>query len=394
MKLGNAPFKPLNLALKAKIEWGQYMREMFESKRTALNKAAASGKDVNLDLMGAMIKGAGMISDPNDSEKTSRSGKKAPTLLTEAEIMGNSFVFMLAGHETAANTLHFSFVYLALNPEIQRTLQKELEQIFNGRSAEGWDYEQDLPQLFGGLTGAIMNETLRLIPPVLSIPKCVTEDQDQPLMVNGRECIMPKGAFFSITATCVHRNPKFWPHGPPRKSGPFHQTSNTDNDLEEFKPQRWLLDPNSSTASNGSAGGDSDKDDTAETNDLGVNTAPDTATSLFRPRRGAYVPFSEGYRACLGRRFAQVEILATLAVIFATHSVELDTSEWAKDEEIDRLREDGRSADLKQIWTKAADRAEYLLREAMGTIITVQLRKGDIPLRFVKKGEETFAPLL
>ena len=42
--------------------------------------------------------------------------------LSDSDIFGNAFVFMLAGHETIANALHFPLVLLALNWKIQRRL--------------------------------------------------------------------------------------------------------------------------------------------------------------------------------------------------------------------------------------------------------------------------------
>jgi len=37
------------------------------------------------------------------------------------------------------------------------------------------------------------------------------------------------------------------------------------------------------------------------------------------------------------------------------------------------------------------DRAKWLMSEGMGTIITLQMRAGHVPLRFVKRGNERFA---
>ncbi|KAI7054420.1 hypothetical protein KC352_g44835, partial [Hortaea werneckii] len=110
------------------------------------------------------------------------------------------------------------------------------------------------------------------------------------------------------------------------------------------------------------------------------------SASLFRPAKGAYIPFSDGYRSCLGRRFAQVEILAVLAVIFKNWSVELDVGEYLSDQELaTALNEVKREA-----WGKAKSRSEDLLRNGMMTIITIQMRSGKVPMRFVRRGEEKF----
>jgi hypothetical protein len=167
----------------------------------------------------------------------------------------------------------------------------------------------------------------------------------------------------------THRNPKYWPH-------------TSEEDLEEFRPERWLLDPQKENKNT--------EDDTYEREDGldfdGPDRRPDTAASLFRPPRGAYLPFSEGFRSCLGRRFAQVEILAVLAVIFKHYSVELDLGEWMSDEEIEKASE----AEVREAWHRADTKARWLLKHGMMTIITIQMRKGKVPMRFIKRGNERF----
>ena len=41
------------------------------------------------------------------------------------------------------------------------------------------------------------------------------------------------------------------------------------------------------------------------------------------PAKGAFAPFSEGARSCLGRKFAQVEFVACLVMVMRSWSVEL-----------------------------------------------------------------------
>jgi cytochrome P450 len=224
-----------------------------------------------------------------------------------------------------------------------------------------------------------MNEELRLIPPVVNIPKSTLPNSPQPLTVNGKECMVPGGTYINLNSVGVHRNPKYWPHGPTRteeQGGRVHPTSNIDNDLEEFKPERWLI----------SEGDKSQAKIEAKTEGEEVDLTPDTASTMFRPPKGAYIPFSEGFRACLGRRFAQVEILATLAVIYQSHSVELCVDEFASEAEVESMSVDERKA----TWRKAKVEAERKIREEMGTIITLQMRGKGVKVRFCKRGSERF----
>ncbi len=44
---------------------------------------------------------------------------------------------------------------------------------------------------------------------------------------------------------------------------------------------------------------------------------------MFCPPKGAFPAFSTGFRACLGRKFAQVELATLLAVLLHEHRIEL-----------------------------------------------------------------------
>ena len=111
------------------------------------------------------------------------------------------------------------------------------------------------------------------------------------------------------------------------------------------------------------------------------------------------MPFSDGARACLGRRFAQVEVLAALAAVFKEYSVELAVEEilhgekWpykpGSGDEVEELPAvaDG---DKRKAWVDARAQAESLFKEKMASMITLQMRGARLPVRFVKRGHERF----
>lgn len=372
------PSKRLRKADEAFREWGNYMKESVEKKRKeVLDGKADAG---NMDLMGQLVKG-----------QMEGAGKKSSYTLTDSEVLGNMFVFILAGHETAANSIHFSLLYLALDPQSQRALQKDLDQIFHGKPPSEWDYDRDLPQLFGGMVGAVMNEELRLVPPVIGIPKSTNGEGDHSLTIDGKTCRVPDSIQVNLQTACAHRNPKYWPQSKPTLPGgkTAHPISNLDNDLEEFRPQRWLLSDETQSNSTSNANGHSKESMPNETiggGDLGINESADTSEKLYKPMRGAYFPFSEGYRSCLGRRFAQVEILAVIAIIFQNYSVELCTKEYATDAELAKMDVD----ELAEVWQKTAEDARELMLNGMGTVITLQMRDGHVKLRLIPRGKERF----
>ncbi|KAI9702648.1 MAG: hypothetical protein M1820_006154 [Bogoriella megaspora] len=414
--LKRSPFKIHKVAWESYVEWGKYMNEMYAAKRAEVRKGETTE---GMDLMGALVRGAGFTADaPAKANGDTEKGTiQESMMLSDDEIIGNAFVFILAGHETAANTIHFSLLYLAMNPASRRRVQKDIDDILGDRPVDEWDYDNDCSRLFGSMVGAVMNEELRLIPPVIGIPKSTPTGHAQTLNFNGRKVVVPEGTKITLHTAATHRNPKYWPSGPPKpriyslddisdesrlpiseptlisstyqgatvplppKPSTPHDEGSGDNskeELNEFNPERWLLDL-SKTA------------DTAEVEDytdIGGPQGRDTASSLLRPPRGAYIPFSEGYRACLGRRFAQVEVLAVLAVILKYYSVELAVDEYASDEEVAKMHVNGQ--ERRRVWGKADSRARWLLEKGMMTIITIQMRKGKVPLRFVRRGNERF----
>ncbi|KAF2147211.1 uncharacterized protein K452DRAFT_348009 [Aplosporella prunicola CBS 121167] len=340
------PFEGPRIASQAYDEWGQYMTELYTMKKAEIREGKSTE---GLDLLGAVMKGAGL------NRETLTSSEMPEQQLSESEILGNAFVFMLAGHETTANAMHFSLVFLALNVTCQRSLQRELAAIFGDRPVAEWDYDQDFAKMMDGMTAAVMYETMRLVPSVTGIPKTTMRGSPQPLTVNGQSVVIPAECIVSLDVPATHHNPRYWPTRPDVSALPAGE------DLDEFKPERWLMDK--------AAG------------DRGVRP-------LFKPASGAFLPFSEGQRSCMGRRFAQVEVMAILAAIFHGHSVELAVDDFATDEEVEKMPRGGRQRE--EVWRKAADRAVKLLKHGMGSVITLQMRKGHVPLRVVRKGEERF----
>ncbi|EPE34014.1 Cytochrome P450 [Glarea lozoyensis ATCC 20868] len=368
--LRHAPIPSFRSSFQAFEDWSLRMKEMIRSRRAALKEPSDTHENVVTDLIGQLVRGQ---DDESDEEM------KQLFRLSDSEVLGNLFVFMIAGHETSANTIYFTLILLALHPPFQKKVQEELADIRGGRAVDNWFFEEHLPKLINGLLGAALNESLRVISPVLTIPKAIS--QPRTLSIDGKDATIPADTLFRLCIPSVHRNPKFWPRCPPAESNsPAPPVNEIEDDLEEFKPERWMTKETSLTGFINSA-----KALSAEA--LASTTQPMEYFRPFTPVKGAYIPFSDGQRSCLGRRFAQVEILAALAVILSQYSVELAVDEWAEDEHVAAMSHE----EKMKVWQKAHDKAQFLLREKMTCIITVQLVKGvSIPVRFVRKGKERF----
>lgn len=77
---------------------------------------------------------------PHPQEPPTRRAQKK--MMTEDEIVGQAFVFLLAGYETSSNTLAFTCYLLAINPECQRKVQEEVDDFFTRHVSVAFSCEQ------------------------------------------------------------------------------------------------------------------------------------------------------------------------------------------------------------------------------------------------------------
>jgi cytochrome P450 len=346
------PFAHTKLAAQAWDDFSKYLTELLDEKTEQARNGNAV--DVGMDLMGHLARSSQELVDVGT--------KKGPEIgLTRDEILGNAFVMLVAGHETSANVIHFSIVELAANPASQRRLQKDLDELLGDTDSETWEYEQTVKKLMASMTGAVMNETLRLVPPAIDVPKMVSSERDQVVTMDGKKYTLPKDTGISVVTISTHTSARYWPTKPSR----FDKGR---SDVLDFVPERWLV----AAKEDGTI---VDEDDDA-----------DTSAQLFRPTAGSYLPFSAGVRSCIGRRIAQVEILATLAVLFREYSVELAVDEWASDEEVSKMS----AEEASEVYAKARKKSRDTLATA-STQITLKLRdEMHVPVRLVRRGEERF----
>jgi cytochrome P450 len=113
-------------------EFGDYMKEMMEEKKKSLHKIDEK-KD---NLMTALLR----ASESRDGN--ARNG------LSDEEIIGNLFIYNVAGHDTTAMTLAYCLILLSVEPEIQEWIREEIQSIFGVDSdAKDWEYEKAFPRL-------------------------------------------------------------------------------------------------------------------------------------------------------------------------------------------------------------------------------------------------------
>jgi cytochrome P450 len=358
--LDHIPLPSLRSAKEARDNYLEYMQEFLQDK---VEEVRRGDREKGMDIMGSLV--ATSYQDKQDK------GKGKGVQLDDSEIIGNAFVMFLAGHETTANIMHFTLLELANNPAVQRQLQHDIDTIL-GRDTDPstWNYEEKINAMQASMIGAVMNETLRVLPPVTEVPKKTA--QPQTITVDGVKHTLPPEMYIGLVVTAGTRNPRVWPTKPSK-------ITNAPNDLADWVPERWFRPNINSSETNTDTQVEADED-------IGGYTGSDTSASMFRPVRGSFIPFSDGPRSCLGRRIAIVEMLAAIAVIFQKYSIENAVGDWASDEEVERMDRSQKEG----LYRKSIQRSRDAIN-ACEAFITLKLPKGKfIPVRLVKRGEERF----
>ncbi len=90
--------------------------------------------------------------------------------MTAQQLRDEALTLFLAGHETTASSLSWTWWLLAQNPDVEQKLHAELDAVLSGRTPT----LDDLPKLT--YTSCILSESLRLYPPAWAIARLAIED--------------------------------------------------------------------------------------------------------------------------------------------------------------------------------------------------------------------------
>jgi cytochrome P450 len=120
-----------------------------------------------------------------------------------------AMTLLLAGHETTANALAFTWYLLANNPQVEARLQAELDEVLGGRPPD----VSDLDRLV--YTRQVLSEALRLFPPAWLIGRQALADYP----LGGY--VIPKGATVIMSQWVMQHDSRYYP------------------DPQVFDPDRW-----------------------------------------------------------------------------------------------------------------------------------------------------------
>jgi cytochrome P450 len=126
--------------------------------------------------------------------------------MSDRQLRDEILTILLAGHETVANALTWTWYLLARHPEAEARLHQELDRVLGGRTPGFAD--------LAGLewTRMVIEEAMRLYPPAHTITRTAI----------GEDCVggvrVPAGASVTISTYVTHRNPNLW--GEPERFDP------------------------------------------------------------------------------------------------------------------------------------------------------------------------------
>jgi len=119
--------------------------------------------------------------------------------MTEKQLRDEVLTLFLAGHETTANALTWTFYLLSQHPEVAGHLHAELEQVLAGQVPTLADV-QNLPY-----TRMVIEESMRLFPPAWITNRTALEDDE----ICGYH--IPAGSYVTVSPYVTHRDPELWP---------------------------------------------------------------------------------------------------------------------------------------------------------------------------------------
>lgn len=169
--------------------------------------------------------------------------------MNRVDIRDEIMTMFLAGFETSSVALTWTLYLISQHPEVREKFLKEL-QLITGEDKVRPEHIMQLTY-----TRQILEEAMRLFPPVFTIPRQLMHAMDM------KGYRLPKGSLVLTSIYAIHRSPRYW------------------QEPEKFDPDRF---------------------------------SPENADKI---EKGAYMPFGLGQRMCIGNQFALLEMVSALAVL-------------------------------------------------------------------------------
>jgi cytochrome P450 len=220
--------------------------------------------------------------------------------MTDEQVRDEAMTIFLAGHETTANALAWTWFLLGQNPAAESRLYEELVSTVGDR----WPDVNDVPKLV--YTEAVLKESMRLYPPAFAFSRRVLADAT----IGGYH--VSAGSAVIMSQWVIHRDERWW------------------DEPEKFLPERWLQSGDNDSLQSRKAEGGSRREAEITTSSIPSDRRPPTS-DLSRPRPAyAYFPFGGGPRGCIGNTFAMLEAILVVAAIASRYRIELVAPETVR----------------------------------------------------------------
>jgi cytochrome P450 len=192
----------------------------------------------------------------HDGTASSSSSSSSKMMADALKVRDQAMTIFLAGHETTANALAWTFYLVAKHPAVEDRLLAELESVLGGtgKGSPRLPAAQDIPRL--EYAEKVFAESLRLYPPAWAIGRKVVTPN-----YHIGQYVLPANSVVVMSQYITHRDPRFFA------------------DPDSFVPERWT---------------------------------PEFKSSI---PRFAYFPFGGGPRSCIGEPFAWAEAVLVMATI-------------------------------------------------------------------------------
>ncbi|PWN22638.1 cytochrome P450 [Microstroma glucosiphilum] len=181
------------------------------------------------------------------------------------ELTSEALTQLIAGSDTTSNTSAALLYHVMTHPEVKEKLVKELDESLKSVDVGDVPVGTDVAEL--PYFNAVVSESLRYhSTSSMGLPRLVPEGG---AVICGKH--FPAGTTLSVPAYTIHRNQSVW-----------------GSDADSYNPDRWLA-------------------------------TKDARANFER----AFVPFSIGPRACVGRNVALLELQLLLSTLFRRYDFEL-----------------------------------------------------------------------
>ncbi|KZP06354.1 cytochrome P450, partial [Athelia psychrophila] len=214
-----------------------------------------------------------------------------------SEVVSDSALVIVAGSDTTSTVMSSLFWFLMCNPTVYNRLQNEIDSVF----PPGENALDPSKHVHMNYLNAVINEALRLLPPVLSGSQRIVEKGGGAATFGSH--IIPEGTAVFSHFYSVFRDPRFF--------SPLPDT---------FWPDRWLSEGERTSPFSPTIKGPAN-----------INVVLD---------RTAFTPFSFGPSNCVGKNLAIQEMRMVVCLMLQSFDMRFaegyDVQRWEKDLE-DRI---------------------------------------------------------